>query len=106
MAGIFFLKSFRNNDSLSSLVQNMYNMEPFSFEKLAARMNIEHSRTEKLASGSVNAVAAKSNLVRPNKEKFKAIPTSQRFCNVVPTKGRPPQQLLPSTSPSSTMSNT
>jgi hypothetical protein len=43
MAGIFFLKSFRNDDSLSSLIQNMYNMVPFKFKKLAARMNIKHN---------------------------------------------------------------
>jgi hypothetical protein len=91
MAGIFFLKSFRNNNLLSSLIQNMYDMVPFSFEKLAARMNIEHSQTKKLPTGSVNVIVAKSGLIRPNKEKFKAIPTSQRFCNVVPTKGRPAQ---------------
>ena len=70
MAGIFFLKSFRNNDLLSSLIQKMYNMVPFSFEKLAARMNIENSLNEKLAAGSVNAIAAKSTMIRPNKEKF------------------------------------
>jgi hypothetical protein len=68
----------------------MYNMVPFSFEKLAPRMNIEYSWTESLAAGSVNAIAAKS--IKPNKEKSKAIPTSQQFRNVVPTKGRPPIQ--------------
>jgi hypothetical protein len=67
----------------------MYDMEPFSFEKLAARMNIEHSRSKTLATGSINAIAPKSTLMRPNKDKFKAIPTSQRFRNVVPKKGRP-----------------
>ena len=57
----------------------MYNMVPFSFEKLAARMNIEHSQTESLTAGSVNAVVTKSLLLKPNKEKFKAIPTSESF---------------------------
>jgi hypothetical protein len=104
MAGIFFLKSFRNDKSLSALVQNMYDMVPFSFKKLAARMNIKHSRTESLAAGSVNAIATKSALMKPNKEKFKAIPTSQRFRDVVPTKGRPAQGLV-QPGPSSLLSN-
>jgi hypothetical protein len=77
MAGIFFLKSFRNDDSLALLIQNMYDMVPFSFEKLAARMNIEHSRTESILSGTINVVGLKSSLMKPNKDKFKAIPTSQ-----------------------------
>ena len=95
MAGIFFLRSFRNDNSLSLLVQNIYDMIPFSFEKLAAQMNIEHSHTKTLASGSVNAVTARSFLMQPNKDKFKAVPNSQQFRNVVPTKGRvlqPPNQ--------------
>jgi hypothetical protein len=87
MAGIFFLKSFQHDNSLSALNQNMYNMKPFSLEKLTARMNIENSQTKKLATGSINPIAPKSTLMRPNKEKLKAIPTSQRFQNVVPTKG-------------------
>jgi hypothetical protein len=105
MAGIFFLKSFRNDNSLSALIQNMYDMEPFTFEKLAACMNIEHSQSESLTTGSINAVAKKNALMKPNKENFKAIPTSQRFCNVVPTKGRTvgkPGPRIPSSS--STMS--
>jgi hypothetical protein len=104
MAGIFFFKSFRNDESLSALIQNMYDMVPFSFEKLAARMNIENSRTESLTAGTVNAVAPKSSLLKPNKEKFKAIPTSQRFWNVVPTKGCPSQNSNQPSS-SSTLSN-
>jgi hypothetical protein len=87
MAGIFFLKSFKNNNSLSALIQNMYNMEPFTFEKLASRMNIEHSQSKLLATDSINAIAQKSALMKPNKEEFKAIPTSQQFWNVVPTRG-------------------
>ena len=35
MAGIFFLKSFWNEDSLASLIQNLYDLKPFTFEKLA-----------------------------------------------------------------------
>jgi hypothetical protein len=79
MAGIFFLKSVQHDNSMSALIQNMYDMEPFNFEKLAARMNIEHSQTKTLATGSINAISPKSTLMRPNKEKFKAIPSSKRF---------------------------
>ena len=114
MAGIFFLKSFSNDDSLASLVQNMYDMVPFSFEKLAARMNIKNSKTESLLSGTINAVGARSSLMKNNKDKFKAIPTSQSFQNFIPIKGRPIQlsgQSAPQSgqsalqSSSSTMSN-
>jgi hypothetical protein len=102
VAGIFFLKSFRNDNSLSALIHNIYDMVPFSFEKLASRMNIEHSRTESLTAGFINALLPKNSLMKPNKEKFKAVPTLQRFRNVVPTKNRP----SPSTSSlPSTMSN-
>ena len=114
MARIFFLKSFRNDNSLESLVQNMYDMVPFSLKKLAARMNIKKSQTEFLLSGKINAVGARSSLLKPKKDKFKEIPTSQMFQNVVPTKGCPIQlsgqsspesvQFSPQSS-SSTMSN-
>jgi hypothetical protein len=40
MAGIFFLKSFRNDDTLSSLVQNLHNAQPFTFKKLALQENL------------------------------------------------------------------
>jgi hypothetical protein len=79
MAGIFFLKSFQNNNSLAALVQNMYNMTPFTFEKLAAQMNIEHSCSASGVSGTIYAVSSKLSLSWPNKEKFKAIPNSQQF---------------------------
>ena len=35
MAGILFLKSFRNDNTLAPLIQNLYEIKPFSFEKLA-----------------------------------------------------------------------
>jgi hypothetical protein len=106
MAGILFLKSFRNDDLLSALVQNIYDMMPFTFEKLATCMNIEHSQSESSAAGSVNAVGPKSTLMRPNKEKSKAIPTSQHFQNVIPTRGCL-HQVSKSSSPSlSNMSKT
>jgi hypothetical protein len=98
MAGIFFLKIFRNNDLLSALIQNMYDMEPVSFEKLAPRMNIEHSRTSASSTSSLNVVATKSSLMKPNKEKFKAVPTSQQSRNVVPTKGCPPSNTIQTSS--------
>ncbi|OAV86652.1 hypothetical protein PTTG_29789 [Puccinia triticina 1-1 BBBD Race 1] len=53
MAGMFFLKSFRYDDSLAPLIQTLFDVTPFTFEKLATRMNIEHSRADK--SGSLNA---------------------------------------------------
>lgn len=36
MAGIFFLQSFCNDDSLSPLIQNLYDISDFTFEKLAS----------------------------------------------------------------------
>jgi hypothetical protein len=62
MARIFFLKSFPRDDSLASLIQNLYDIIPFTFEKLAARMNIEDSRSEKVSS-SINAVTTAKNFV-------------------------------------------
>jgi hypothetical protein len=80
MAGIFFLKSFWNDDSLAALIQNLYDMKPFTFKKLAERMNIEDSRTDRV-SGSLNIIA-------PNKGKFKSR-NSKNFRSVVPTCGNP-----------------
>jgi hypothetical protein len=57
-------------------------------------MNIEHSRTSASSTGSLNVVATKSSLMKPKKEKFKAVPTSQKFWNVVPTKGCPPSKAI------------
>ncbi|OAV86177.1 hypothetical protein PTTG_30044, partial [Puccinia triticina 1-1 BBBD Race 1] len=71
MAGIFFLKSFRFDDSLNSLIQNMYDIDPFTFEKLAVCMNLKHSRVVQSGTGSINALSSKP-FIRPNKDKFKA----------------------------------
>jgi hypothetical protein len=60
MAGIFFLKSFRLDDSLASLIQNLYDIQPFTFERLAARMNVEDTRTEK-GSGSLSALSSSAS---------------------------------------------
>ncbi|OAV85730.1 hypothetical protein PTTG_30314, partial [Puccinia triticina 1-1 BBBD Race 1] len=81
MAGMFFLKSFRHDDSLASLIQNLFDTDPFTFEKLATQMSIEHSRNE--LSGTINAVSSKP-FTRPNKDKFKAV--KKKFRNVIPTK--------------------
>ncbi|OAV86992.1 hypothetical protein PTTG_29628 [Puccinia triticina 1-1 BBBD Race 1] len=75
MAGIFFLKSFRFDDTLTGLIQTLYDMDPFTFEKIAIRMNAEHNRIEQarsIGSSSINALSSKP-FVRPNKEKFKAV---------------------------------
>ncbi|OAV93602.1 hypothetical protein PTTG_27275 [Puccinia triticina 1-1 BBBD Race 1] len=57
MAGIFVLKSFQFDNSLTSLIQNLFDVDPFTFEKLAIHMGAEHSCTEQ--SESLNAVSSK-----------------------------------------------
>jgi hypothetical protein len=47
MAGILFLKILRHNKTLAPLIQNLYDIEPFSFEKLAEKMNVDDSWSER-----------------------------------------------------------
>jgi hypothetical protein len=83
MARIFFLKSFCNDKTLAPLIQNLYDVEPFSFEKLADRMNVEDSWSEQ-SLGTLNVIGSRK-VVQPNKGKFKSTNKSP-FRNVVPTR--------------------
>jgi hypothetical protein len=65
MAGIFFLKSFQKNETLAPLIQNLYDITPFLFEKLADCMHVEDSSNKRVV-GAVNI------MIQPKKGKFKA----------------------------------
>lgn len=49
MAAAFFLKSFRNNSDLNSLIQNLYYTKPFTYEGVLNRLLMEDNRREQKA---------------------------------------------------------